>query len=985
MRFAIMIGWFVSGAISVLGASEPLSVSQSLARFKIQDNLKIECVAHEPLVVDPVAIRFDPKGRMWVVEMRDYPHGPADGKPPQSRIRVLTDTNRDGVYDQAVTFADRLLFCTGLQLWQDGALVTLAGKIAFFRDTDGDLRADEIETWYQGFAEQNSQLRANHPRLGLDHFVYVANGLRGGSVIDARKADAKPESISGRDFRFNPKSGDYQATSGLGQFGLTFDNQGNRFVCSNRNPLRHIVLENRYLARAPKVAVRAVIHDAAKSGFESRVFAISSAWTTSNLHGGQFTAACGLIVYRGNNLGPKFIGNAFICEPTGSLVHREIIQKDGATFSSRSAYDRTEFLASDDDWFRPVNTAIGPDGTLYVVDMYRAVIEHPQFMPTELKERPDMRRGDDRGRIYRISKAKSDSNVLKPLTNSLPDFSTPKHSVQQLKSRNSWNRETAARLLIEANGLSAAIVEQLADFILHPSSSTAQARMHAIWLLHSSGKLEEPVLLQALSDSHGPVRRQAILVAEHYLEHSPNIKSTVMALHLDSDPKVRFQTALSLTGQTDVPAEVAASIATRAINDPWTRDAARLLAATQPLSVLHEVTDKITGKITDRPDALAVGECLRQLAQDAAKTAPMDQLNDSIPRLLGNDKQEIAIALAVGISNGLASRRVTWAQFAKQDPSGQIEKQWQQVISIAKDLAANVIESNRTPRQTDQWAFELLGYQPKAETLLLKGTLPDVLPNVRKLAIGTLVRTGSDQAWQMLLNNYSAESPAFRRLIVDGLLARQSRTLDLLEALEDGSIKLSGLDRVRVNRLLKHSNKEIRDRTQKLAKANQGPDRSKLFAQYTIAVNQGGDATRGKEVFKRQCATCHKVADTGINVGPDISDSRVKTASQFLTDILFPNQAIDNNYVGYSAKTTDGRVLAGILETETVTSITLKQPEGKTVVLSRDEIEVLRSEGVSLMPEGVEKNISPKQMADLIAFLKNWRYLDGAIPMSDGQ
>ena len=164
------------------GAS-PLSPHQALDGFVLAPGLRMELVACEPEVVDPVAIRFDEDGRMWVVEMRDYPHGPAEGQQPKSQIRILEDTDHDGRFETSHVFADGLLFATGLQPWQGGVFVTLSGRVAYMKDTDGDYRADVDKTLFTGFAEENSQLRANHPRLGLDGMIYVANGLRGGTVV----------------------------------------------------------------------------------------------------------------------------------------------------------------------------------------------------------------------------------------------------------------------------------------------------------------------------------------------------------------------------------------------------------------------------------------------------------------------------------------------------------------------------------------------------------------------------------------------------------------------------------------------------------------------------------------------------------------------------------------------------------------------------------------------------------------------------------
>jgi putative membrane-bound dehydrogenase-like protein len=270
--------------------ASPLSPVDAQKAFVLADSsLRIELAAAEPEVIDPVAIRFDEDGRMWVVEMRDYPLGNPTGGEPLSRIRVLEDKDGDGRFETATTFAEKLLFVTGMQPWKGGVFVTLSGRLAYMKDTDGDGRADVDETWFEGFAELNTQLRANHPRLGLDNWIYVANGLRGGKVVNRKLNEPEPINISGMDFRFDPLTGKAEAVSGNGQFGLCFDDWGNRFNCSNRNPVRHVVIEDRYLKANPGVTVPATVNDVAAFGEQSRIFPISRAWTTSNLHAGQFT------------------------------------------------------------------------------------------------------------------------------------------------------------------------------------------------------------------------------------------------------------------------------------------------------------------------------------------------------------------------------------------------------------------------------------------------------------------------------------------------------------------------------------------------------------------------------------------------------------------------------------------------------------------------------------------------------------------------
>ena len=549
----------------------PLSPADSLAHFRLDPGLAIELVACEPEVVDPIAIRFDEDGRLWVVEMRDYPHGPKPGEPATSQIRVLSDEDGDGRYETSRVFAEGLLFPTGLQPWRGGVFVTLAGEVAYLADSDGDGRADRRETWFRGFTQENPQLRANHPRLGLDGRIYVANGLRGGVVVGARVADAKPISISGMDFAFDPLTGEAEAVSGNGQFGMAMDDFGNRFVCNNREPLNHVVLENRYLARNPLLAVGAVVSHVAAAGEASRVYPLANAWTTSNLHAGQFTAACGVEIYRGDALGEPYYGNAFICEPTGSLVHREIVEPRGATFVSHRASETGEFLATPDGWFRPVNLETGPDGALYVVDMYRAVIEHPGYMPSELQQRADLRLGDDRGRIYRVVRVDAKARSADQAKPRLSKAATAE-LVAMLTRRNSWWRETAARLLLQRQDKTVhGDLEQLAQSAAEPAT-----RVAALAIVKGLGVLDDELLVKSLRDKHPRVREQAVVLAEPRLlsgDHDSLLRGPLFALASDPDAKVRFRVALAWGGRTGSDAVAALSLVAVAAVDPWTIDA----------------------------------------------------------------------------------------------------------------------------------------------------------------------------------------------------------------------------------------------------------------------------------------------------------------------------------------------------------------------------------------------------------------------------
>src|SRR5262249_43546565 len=308
-------------------------------------------------------------------------NGPPQGQPPLGRIKVLEDKDGDGFYETSSVFADKLLFANGLMPWRGGVIVTAAPHILYLKHDGKELKREVL---FEGFSVENPQLRVSQPELGLDNWVFVANGLRGGKVVRSGKPGAKPINISGMDFRFDLIGDRAEPVTGMGQYGNTFDDWGNRFVCTNRNHIIPIILPNNYVKRNPYLAPPEPLRDNQGPGGAAKVYPISSNFTPASAHAGEFTSSCSIMVYSGGHLPLKYDFTAFTCEPAGNLVHCEYLKEPAPNFTSEAFFADREFLASPDDWFRPVNLFHGPEGALYVVDMYRAVIEHPQFMPPEL-------------------------------------------------------------------------------------------------------------------------------------------------------------------------------------------------------------------------------------------------------------------------------------------------------------------------------------------------------------------------------------------------------------------------------------------------------------------------------------------------------------------------------------------------------------------------------------------------------------------------
>ncbi len=957
----------------------PLTPRQALAQFRLDPGLRIELVAAEPLIESPVAMAFDEDGRLWVVEMRDYPNGPAKGQPPQGRIRVLEDRDGDGFYEHSTVFADGLLFANGLMPWKGGVLVTAAPHIVYLKDTDGDGKADKREVLYEGFAAKNPQLRVSHPVLGVDNWVYVANGLRGGQAKRAGRAGAPAINLSGMDFRFDLFRDRAEAISGLGQFGNTFDDWGQRFVCDNRHHLRHVVFEDRYLRRNPFLAAPAVVEDPSEldegplsSG--GKVYPLSKNWTTSSLHAGRFTAACGVMVYRGGLLPASYRRAAFTCEPTGNLVHEEILQPHGATFRSRPARAKVEFLATPDDWFRPVSLAHGPDGALYVVDMYRAVIEHPEFMPPELKNRPDLTLGKDRGRIWRIVPQGHKAKTVRPRLSK----ATTAELVALLAHDEVWWRTTAQRLLLERQDRAA--VAPLRKLML--MSDRPLARLHAAWLLENLNGLDTKLVLRLLADRHPRVREHAVLLAERRLTE-PAVRQAVVGLAADPDARLRYQVALTL-GEWDDDAILGplARIAVAGAEDRWTRLAVASSVPTRSGALLG----KLLGPGGDLAAKAAPGRValLHELSavvgarRDGAEVAG---LLDLLAGLSGKDRGRWQTAGLNGLAEGMGRRGTQLAAFLETLTDTRRPTADKALALLAR--AADLAKEPARPLEDRVAAVRLLAHAPwkvagPALTALLGA---DNVQEVRLAAVRALAAQPRPEVAGLLLKSWRAYTPPLRREATEALLRQPDRILALLKEIEAKRVRPGDIDVQRSRQLVNHRVAAIRDRARALLQDNLPADRKKVLQEYRAALQLKGDPQRGRAVFQKHCATCHRVAGVGVDVGPDIADTRTRTPEALLVDVLNPNAAIDSNYVNYAIVTKSGKTLTGLIATETASSITLRRAENQTETVLRQDIDEIQSSGVSLMPEGLEKSITVREMADLLDFLKNWRYLDGAVPL----
>lgn len=1013
LRVPTLTGYFLTGfcliACSALSSAQdsaqsefgPFTADVAAQKFVLHPDLKIELVACEPDVIDPVHIAFDPQGKLWVVEMTDYPNGPEEGQPGLSRIRVLSDDDGDGRFTNPVTFAEKLLFANGLMFWKDGVIVTTDGKIEFMRDTDRDGKVDERQIWFQGFATENPQLRHNHPQFGLDCRIYIANGLRGGEVVPGPdnpwglNPNSKPLSISGRDFRFDPLTGAYEAIAGMGQFGLTFDRFGNRFVCTNRNPCRQIVLEDEQMTLTPGLRIPRHYEDVAAAGEDSRLFPLSRTWTTSNLHANQFTAACGVLIYNDAALGEQFAGNIFTCDPTANLVHREVPHSIGPTWKSKPGREGVEFLATKDEWFRPVNLSHGPDQSLYVVDMYRAVIEHPQFMPAELKDRPDLTLGTDRGRIWKI--VPKDPTRRTP--GQLATFDTPTSAqlVNSLAGSSTWEKQHAQRILLEQEptDVVAAAKAQL-------KAEKLRGAEYLLPLLATLNSLTVADLQNALANTQTPyLTSQFYELGEQLFSDQPEWKQLVNAsLQQAAEQSPTHAQVFAILGRMPWTALTTANqqtvlqhILIKALNDDsavsaqydpfWTSTYLRLAARTDSLTVCTQLIAAINRQsASQKEDGEALDAVSLTAIHDLAELVARQNQAGQIQTLLTNVLDPAGaspltrMSVLAGVSRGIPGGHAALHALVQTLPPAA-----QSSFAASLTAAGRQLANSQTAASHWEVLFTLVSLADDSESLqqLLEAT-GSGNATYASLALDALLKRPSAQVDPALVELLGQRRGSVRRGILQAMASRASRVPDLLNEIESGRVPVLEIDATVERLLLRHQDKELLARVKEAIKREPPADRVQVLADYQECLTMKADPVRGRAIFEKNCATCHKVGDVGVNVAPDISDSRTKTPDFYLMNILDPNRAIDANYFSFTALDKEGRVHTGIVAAETSAAVTLKQPEGKTITIARDDIEELKNNGVSLMPVGLERTINKQQMADVISFIKNWRYLDGQIP-----
>jgi hypothetical protein len=999
---------------------KPLSPEASRRHAITPAGFRVELFASEPLLTGkPLAFAFDRDGRLFVAESVDYPNElvePGEGA-GRDRIVLITDTDGDGRADRRDVFAEDLSIPTSMLPHAGGLIVAQAPHMLFLADTNGDGRADERKILFGGWGTGDTHAGPSNLTWGLDGWVYGIVGYSGfhGQV------GGEDHRFGAGFFRFLPDGSklEYLRSTNNNSWGFGFSEEGLVFgSTANGNPSEHMPLANRVYERVRGWSATTLRGIAGSPEMELAPRAAGDGTVAIRQvdHHGHFTAAAGHRLYTARAYPREYWNRtAFVCEPTGHIVATFMLSPQGAGFTSRMGWD---LVASDDEWTAPIQAEVGPDGQVWVCDWYNFIVQHN---PTPAGFETGRRgayvtplRDKTHGRIWRIVYGEGRPALA---ARSLAT-ATPAELVAGLRDDNMFWRERAQRQLVERAARrpdgGRDVVPQLIELVRDSKTDAlglSPAAIHAAWTLRQLGAIDgstaDPLARAAIESALAHPSAGMRLNAVKLLPRDQAACAKLSGSTCPSDPSPLVRLAvLEALGEFPSLAEAGALVVTlladpRTLADPVLADAATAAAAVQaehvlpalvateaasveaskqasqkPAAPLLAIVERVAEHVARGGDAVAVAAAIRgaAVAEPTMGAAVIVGLARGWPKgkAAGFDAAtEAAVGtLAERLPAGVQGQLVTLAQHAgSRALDAQVER-------ISRALVAELDRGDASDADRASAAERLVQLRPADPAVvdLVLGRVVGgrVSPELAAGLVVALGRSTAAEAPQGLLARLGGLTPQVREAAVRTILANRDWATLLVDRLEDGSVRLGDIPIVERAKLTEHPDRKLAGRAKKILARGGGlpsADRQQVIDAVLPVVKAGGDAARGKAVFKEHCGKCHMHSGTGGKVGPDLTGMAVHPAHELLIHILDPNRSVEGNYRAYTVSTDDGRVVTGLLAAESKTAIEIVDAEGKRVAIQRAEIDEFSPSPNSLMPVGFEKQIQPAGFADLLAFL----------------
>jgi putative membrane-bound dehydrogenase-like protein len=967
---------------------KPLAPSESLRQMHTPEGFDVELFAAEPDIAKPLAMSFDDRGRLWMIESFDYPNTLRDNphENGEDRIKICEDTDGDGRADKFTIFADRLNIPTSVLPVRNGAIVAIAPHLVYLEDTDQDGKADRRTILFTGFGRRDTHAVTSNLHYGLDNWIYATIGYSGGTL---KTGDVEHNFKQGV-YRFRPDGSAFEVLTSTSNntWGLGVSESGEIFASTANNEHSvFLAIPNRYFEM-----VRGW-HGAGSAGIEDHkhFHPIAADVRQMDWHGG-FTAATGHELYTARAFPSEYWNRAaLVCEPTGHLVHLDWLVPRGSNYVARDGYN---LLASTDPWSAPVAAQVGPDGAVWVLDWYNYVIQHnptPQGFetgPGNAYETP--LRDRTHGRVYRVLAREPGGSAAPRL-----DRNDTTRLVAALAHDNLLWRLQAQRLLVERG--QADVVPQLVNLV--GAAEQSPAALHALWTLaglRDAGAIareSDPFAqlgLIALKNGDAAVRRAALQL----LPRTADSSSAILAAGClkDATPGVRLEALLALS---EMPASAAAAAALaeflsqpEVAQDRWLPLAATSAAARNDAAFLNSVA-----QFSGAPQAPLVA-ATRVVAEHYARGKPGDAVLPLLTRL-PHANIELAGAIIAGLAAG-------WPEGAPPTLGKPLEEALAATLKVlpgsaglpvitlanrwgAGDSLRAVADEMKTALLREAADVSLgddarrraisglLALDPAAESAaqIVALITPRTSPELSAGILDALGQSGGGNVGASIVSGWTQYTPATQGKAAAILLRRPEWTRALLDSLDRDAIPLASLSVETEQRLAQHPDKDLRERAaQLLARGGRlaDPDRQKVFDALRPLAERRGDAAAGKVVFEKNCAKCHRHGGEGGNVGPDLTGMAARKRPDILSDVLDPNRSVEGNFQQYTVTTTDGRIFSGLLAAETRTTIELIDAEARKQVILREDIDELTGSKRSLMPEGFEK-LPADDLVNLLEFL----------------
>ena len=956
-----------------------LSPADQQKSFVVPPGFQVRLFASEPEVVNPVAMSFDERGRLWVLELYEYPLGTQPGEKGRDRIKILEDTDGDGRADKVTVFADGMTLATALLVGNGGVYVGEAPHLWFMRDTDGDDVADEKTEVLTGFGLEDRHELLNGFTWGPDGQLYMTHGVfTATKAKDPANPNAAPVVVSAGVARLDTRTRKFEvfAEGTSNPWGVDFDAKGNAFVSACViDHLFHLApggLYSRQAGQAP--------------------FPYAYGELPSIVdHKHHMAAYAGIDIYQGDQWPKEWLGAALHGNIHQNALNIDRLTPKGSSFVATKWNDSGDFMTTKDGWFMPVSIQTGPDGAVWVMDWYD---RYPCYQNANADPAGVDR---ERGRIWRVVWTGDDAAKPVPSRPSR-DMDLSKLSSDDLAKRlahpNVWQRRMAQRVLT-GRGITAFGPRELhAKTPLHDllkNGSTLDSRLAALWTLHSGGLLDEGWLETAAEDKEPAVRAWAarlvgergLLLKDSFqllakLSEDPDLTVRLGvavaarqfvsgSLTVNTPPKVPINEVvtggilsglfLNATKGTDPTLDFLFWMALEPVVafDPvhaigfYKEDGAK---KTLPFSA--EVLRKIMRRTCDLRDEVMLSRAVREFGK-----IPADAKATIVAGLQGLLEGQRGKALAPDAAAvAVVSRLARSADGDIAKVAQQLGSLWGDATAIKGSLArvtdagaseADRIAAIRTARRlkTDDTREALLS--------VFRGAASDKL---KVEAVRGLADVGSDDTARQLLEKWAGLSPSVRSAVAELCTTRGNWKWPFYRAVESGAVKRGDLPPTVIRALATSQNVNERDKAVQIFGKVQASSAEKLkliAAQRKVVIAGPVDIAAGHEVAKKTCFICHKLHGEGADIGPDLTGVGRSSLDALLHNVIHPNEIIGAGYEQVEVETKDDQTLSGRMTENTATHVKLVMAGPSEAIIDKSNVRSLRVTENSAMPEGLEQ------------------------------